>query len=107
MLIQKPKETTEWLNRFLIHPLSNKLVRYLVNTRVTPNHLSLLGLVYAIMGAYALYYAVDSKFCFILSLLFFFLRMICDASDGQLARAKKQSSEWGTIIDGIPYTNEF
>lgn len=99
--IRKPKETTEWINRFLIHPLSMHLVHFLIPTKITPNQLSLFGLFQVMVGGYCLLQAASSSFCFALSFFFFAGRMICDAADGQLARARQTSSELGTIIDGL------
>ncbi|MCA0403740.1 MAG: CDP-alcohol phosphatidyltransferase family protein [Proteobacteria bacterium] len=101
VLVKKPKEITEWLNRFFIHPLSYFLVGHIKKTAILPNHLSFLGVLSSLVAAFCLYQAYYSGFFFILSLMFFGLRMIFDAADGQLARAKNLCSENGAIIDGI------
>ncbi|HAT8606382.1 CDP-alcohol phosphatidyltransferase family protein [Legionella pneumophila] len=101
LFIRKPKETTEWINRFFIHPVSMHLVRFILPTKITPNQLSLLGLFHVLAGGYCLLRATSSYFYFFLSFLFFSGRMVCDAGDGQLARFRNTSSERGTMIDGL------
>ncbi|WED42821.1 CDP-alcohol phosphatidyltransferase family protein [Legionella cardiaca] len=101
MQIRKPKETTEWLNRFIIHPLSYRLVRLLESTIVTPNFLSFFGLLSAFLGGCSLLLAQTSLTYLLLAMFCFLCRMIFDAADGQLARAKNKSSTKGTLIDGL------
>lgn len=99
--VRKPKETTEWLNRIIIHPLSYRVTSALLYSQITPNQLSFLGLISSIIGSYFLYLSSINYKYVIATLLCFFFRMIADASDGQLARSKRICSDSGATLDGI------
>lgn len=93
----KPSETEEWVNSWLFRPLSFVLFVYpLRKTRVTPNMLTLLSLLFGLASGITLWIeAYLPAFVFILIMIFL------DCSDGQLARLTKKTSVLGKTLDVI------
>lgn len=101
----RPLEIEEPLNRRLIHPLSRRLVTLLIPTGITPNAVSVFGVVAA--GAAAAAYAA-TPFGLVAwpigALVGFALHLgwhVLDGADGDLARRTGRSSPSGEIVDGI------
>ncbi|MBV9034729.1 MAG: CDP-alcohol phosphatidyltransferase family protein, partial [Acidobacteriaceae bacterium] len=82
-------------NRRLCRPF----VRLLTHTRVTPNALTLAGLLVAILGA--LLFARGSYANYIGGALLFFVSGLFDEMDGMLARIKFRESAFGTWFEGF------
>lgn len=81
-------------NRRLCRPL----VRFLTHTAVSPNAVTLVGLIVAMLSAY--YFSRGSYLSSILGALLFFLSGLCDEIDGMLARIKFTDSAFGTWFEG-------
>lgn len=84
------------LNRFYRYPLCNLLVRPLVNTPLTPDHVTGLHLGIAALAAWHV-----SQGDLLLGAVFYEMRNILDCLDGVLARAKKSFSLHGAVIDEL------
>jgi phosphatidylglycerophosphate synthase len=82
-------------NRRLCRPF----VRRLSHTRVTPNAITLAGLLVAILGA--LLFARGSYVNYLGGALLFFVSGLFDEMDGMLARIKFQESTFGTWFEGF------
>jgi phosphatidylglycerophosphate synthase len=82
-------------NRLLCRPA----VRMLTHTPVTPNWVTLGGLVVAI--AAALMYAQGHYAAYVTGALLFFLSGLFDEADGMLARIKFRESVFGTWFEGF------
>lgn len=82
-------------NRRLCRPF----VRLLTHTQVTPNLITLAGLVVAILGA--LLFARGSYVNYLGGALLFFVSGLFDEMDGMLARIKFQESTFGTWFEGF------
>jgi phosphatidylglycerophosphate synthase len=82
-------------NRRLCRPL----VRLLTHTRVTPNLITLAGLLVAIFGA--LLFARGSYVNYVGGALLFFVSGLFDEMDGMLARIKFRESAFGTWFEGF------
>ena len=74
-------------------------VRFLSHTGVTPNALTLAGLVVAISGAFL--YARGSYASYVAGALLFFLSGLFDEMDGMMARIKFLESAFGTWFEGF------
>jgi len=81
-------------NRFLCRPV----VRLLTHTRVTPNAVTVAGLVIGIVSA--LLYARGTYAYYVCGGLLFFLSGLVDEMDGMLARLKFKESAFGTWFEG-------
>ena len=96
----RPLEIEEALNRWLVHPTSAALVDLLIPTGVTPNMVSVIGVV--MMGlACACYALLAWPWGPLAGLVFHFGWHVFDGADGQLARRTGKSSPVGEIVDGI------
>jgi phosphatidylglycerophosphate synthase len=106
----RPMEIEEPLNRRVIHPLSRRLVTLLIPTGLTPNAVSILGVLAAVAAAaaYALVvWPVEVLPGAVLNLgafVGFILHLgwhVLDGADGDLARRTGKSSPSGEVVDGI------
>jgi phosphatidylglycerophosphate synthase len=75
---------------------ANFFVKFLVNTPVTPIHVTL---VFGICGILAIFSILNSYY--ILAALLLILKSIIDAMDGELARLKKTPSYSGRYLDSV------
>lgn len=82
-------------NRRLCRPV----VRFLTHTRVTPNALTLAGLLVAVHGA--LMFARKSYANYVGGALLFFVSGLFDEMDGMIARIKFRESAFGTWFEGL------
>ena len=82
-------------NRSLCRPV----VRLLAHTRVTPNALTIAGLIAAIFGA--LMFARGSYTSSVAGALLFFVSGLFDEMDGMIARLKFRESAFGTWFEGF------
>jgi len=96
----RPAELEDWLNARLYHPLSGRLARVLVPTRVTPDMVSAAGAL-AIMLAAAAYGALAWPWGVMLGLALHMGWHVLDGADGDLARLVGRSSPHGELVDGI------
>jgi phosphatidylglycerophosphate synthase len=82
-------------NRWLCRPA----VRWLSRTPVTPNGLTLAGLVVAIVGAF--FFARGTYAFAVIGALLFFISGLFDEMDGMMARIKFRESPFGTWFEGF------
>ena len=100
VLLGRPSELEDGLNRFVFHPLAARLARLLRPTRISPNAVSVLSMlfVWAAAGAYiGLAWPQGALIGFSLHLLWH----VVDGADGDLARLTGRSSPTGELVDGI------
>jgi phosphatidylglycerophosphate synthase len=98
--IRRTTEIEEITNLYLIHPLAGRLVPIFARLRVTPNAVSIMGMLLGILSAVAYYRYWDLRF----ALTGFALMIawhVLDGADGQLARFTQSYSYFGKVIDGI------
>lgn len=82
-----------------IHKFSRVLVQPLVDTPVTPNHLTTARLVFGVAAAVC--FALDDTTWNWIGTLSFVISMVLDRADGELARLSGKSSRFGAIYDLI------
>lgn len=82
-------------NRRLCRPL----VRWLANSPVTPNMVSLSGLPLLALSAY--WYAQGYWGAYVVGALLYFLALLTDEMDGMLARTTFQESPFGYHVDAV------
>lgn len=80
-----------------LHRITRRLVRPLVNTPVTPNHLTTGRLLTALVAAAC--FALDTPAGNVAGALLFLVSMLLDRADGELARLQKSSSRFGALYD--------
>jgi len=97
---RRTTEIEEITNLYLIHPLASRLVPIFAQLHVTPNAVSILGMSFGILSAFAYYRYWDPRF----ALAGFALMIawhVMDGADGQLARYTQSYSYFGKMLDGI------
>jgi phosphatidylglycerophosphate synthase len=91
----------EFYSRHFSGRLSPFVAAALFNTKVTPNHLTLLMIPSGFIGA-ALF-MTGEPWGFFLGGLFFVLLNILDAADGELARYRNTTSLFGDYLDRVAH----
>lgn len=81
------------LNRALSRPLSRMLLRF----PLTPNHVTLLSLLAALLAGFA--FSRGSYAAGLVGALLFQLAAVLDCCDGEVARVKYQESALGDVLD--------
>ena len=93
------KPTGGVLDRHLMRPVSLQLTRQLLPTRVTPNAVTWLSLILALVAAGLISFE-DPLLYVGGAVLHFFVRIV-DCVDGELARLRYQGSDFGQFLDTI------
>ncbi len=86
------KRPADVVEKYLAPPLENWLVRTLCDTAVTPNHVTLLSIAFALASASLFYQAL-----FFLAVFFALVAVVLDGVDGKLARVKLMTSPLGKL----------
>ena len=98
--IRRTIEIEEITNLHFIHPLAARLVPIFARLRVTPNAVSIMGMLFGILSAVAYYRYWDLR-CAITGFALMIAWHVMDGADGQLARFTQSYSYFGKVIDGI------
>jgi phosphatidylglycerophosphate synthase len=93
-------EIEEITNLYLIHPLAGRLVPIFAQLHVTPNAVSIVGMMCGILSAFAYYRYWDPRFA-IAGFALMIAWHVMDGADGQLARYTQSYSYFGKMLDGI------
>jgi len=94
----KPFDVEELPDIYLNRRLAAPIVKLLLNTKVTPNQVTVVSLVIGISAALLL---LINNISPLYSALLIYLALILDCVDGQLARVRDQESLSGKILDGL------
>jgi CDP-diacylglycerol--serine O-phosphatidyltransferase len=98
--MRRTTEIEEITNLYFIHPLAGLLVPIFARLGITPNAVSIMGMLFGILASFAYYRYAELRFAiagFILMLAWH----VMDGADGQLARFTKSYSYFGKMLDGI------
>src|SRR5580658_1772274 len=98
--IRRTTEIEEITNLYLIHPLAGLLVPLFARLRITPNVVSIAGMLFGILAAFAYYHYTDVRFA-ITGFVLMIAWHVMDGADGQLARFTHPYSYFGKVLDGI------
>jgi len=85
--------------RYLNRPISVRISRYLVQRDVTPNQISLFSFLCSLLAAGL--FALGGYFALLLGGVLAQFASIIDGCDGEVARLKYQSSEFGGWFDAV------
>ncbi len=80
--------------RSKIKPLQNFLAWPFIKLNISPNTISLIGLLFALIGAYFI-----TQQNWFLGFVFFLIAPVMDLIDGTVARALKKTSNWGNYFE--------
>ena len=98
--VRRTSEIEETTNLYIIHPIANRLTLLFAKVGITPNMVSMAGMLFGVLAGFAYYRYEDARWAtagFILMIAWH----VMDGADGQLARLTNAQSEAGKILDGI------
>lgn len=91
------KETDGFMAKHVERPISIAISRWLAETSITPNQMTLISVGVGLVGA-PFFLSAEPVWQTIGALLFL-AHSILDGCDGELARLKFQESRWGGLLD--------
>jgi phosphatidylserine synthase len=98
--VRRASEIEEITNLLVIHPISSFLTPRFARLGITPNAVSLAGMGFGILAAFAYYHYRDLRWA-VAGFLLMIAWHVMDGADGQLARLTNAQSELGKVLDGI------
>jgi len=98
--IRRTTEIEEITNLYFIHPLASRFVPFFARIGLTPNAVSITGMLFGILSAFAYYRYSDIRFA-ITGFALMIAWHVMDGADGQLARLTHSHSYFGKVLDGI------
>ena len=98
-LVANSGKSTDGIYSSFNRKLCRPFVRALTHTRITPNVVTLAGLLVALISA--LMYSRGSYLCYVAGAILFFVSGLIDEMDGMLARIKFRESAFGTWFEGF------
>lgn len=100
----KPDSAEEFFDIYFYRPIAFLFIKLIAKTNVSPNTVTVLGMIWGILAGYLL--SKGTTYGFFYGALIYQFANIFDCADGQLARLKKNYSELGRILDGfVDYFN--
>ena len=100
MLIQQLRKNTDGpISRILNRPISIKISKLLLKTKITPNQISLVGFITAFFGA--LFFYVGEYIFLVIGGILVQLSSIIDGCDGEVARLKLIQTKYGGWFDAV------
>jgi phosphatidylglycerophosphate synthase len=95
----KSRETEETLDIYFYRPLGYFIALLSKKIGLTPNMISILGLISGVIAGHLFYY--DNLNLNIWGVILLIISETLDSTDGQLARMTKRYSKTGRILDGV------
>jgi hypothetical protein len=92
-------EVEEAFDLYFYRPLAFLLVKGIYNTNITPNQLTVISMVFGVLGGFS--YSFGNHNAYMVGAVLYLLYNVVDCSDGQLARMKKNGTTVGRILDGV------
>ena len=89
----------EYIDLFIYRPIAFLLIKSVYRTRITPDHLTITAMLAGITSG--VMFSFGTRPTCIAGGVLYFLFIVLDCSDGQLARLKGNGSPVGRILDGI------
>jgi phosphatidylglycerophosphate synthase len=98
-LATKGDEVEEWVDLRFFRPIGARIARRLVRTRVTADQVTLVSLIIGLAAGHLFVYA--NPWLNALGFVLFIVSDLFDSADGQLARFRGTSTQFGRALDGI------
>jgi len=95
----KKIEVEELFDLYFYRPLAFLLVKAIYSTNITPNQLTVISMIFGVLGGIC--YSFGTHKAFMFGAVLYLLYNVVDCSDGQLARLKKNGTTIGRILDGV------
>jgi hypothetical protein len=96
----RPAELQDPLNRFVYHPLAARLARLLARGPISPNAVSVAGML-LVWGAALAYTRLDWPVAVLCGFALHLSWHVVDGADGDLARLTGKASPTGELVDGV------
>ncbi len=93
------EDLVEPVNRYINNTIAAAIVKFLKQTPITPNQVTYASIFIGLISAYR--FSLGTGLSMVQGGLLLEGVLILDCVDGQLARAKGCSSDWGRLLDGI------
>ena len=87
------------VSRYLNRPLSIRLTRLLLNTKIAPNHISIFAFILGLLGAG--FFFLGGYINLIIGGILAQIASVIDGCDGEIARLKFKASEFGGWFDAV------
>ena len=87
------------VSRYLNRPISIRISKYLLKKSITPNQISLFSFIFSMMGA--LFFFLGGYANLLVGGILAQIASIIDGCDGEIARLKFQTSEFGGWYDAV------
>jgi hypothetical protein len=97
-LAHKGEAIEEWIDLRFFRPAGLRLARALAPTAVTPNQVTVWGMLVGVLAGHLFYY--NSRTVNLVGVALFIVSDVFDSADGQLARMRGTSSRLGRLLDG-------
>jgi len=95
----KGQEVEEWVDLRFFRPIGIRIARALAPTSVSPDQVTLWSLIVGLAAGHCFVYA--SPWINLLGFALFIVSDLFDSADGQLARLRGTSTQFGRILDGL------
>ena len=100
LLISNLKKASDGpVSRYLNRPLSIRLTILLLNTKIAPNHISILAFILGVLGAG--FFFLGGYINLIIGGILGQIGSVIDGCDGEIARLKFKASEFGGWFDAV------
>jgi len=100
LICNKLKKNTDGpVSKILNRPISLRITKLLLKTRITPNQISILSTVIGLVGAS--FFFNGEYFYLILGGIIIHIHSIVDGCDGEVARLKLRQSKYGGWLDSV------
>ena len=100
LLISNLKKASDGpVSRYLNRPLSTLLTRLLLNTNITPNHISIISFILSILGA--VFFFLEGYINLMIGGILAQISSVIDGCDGEIARLKFKVTEFGGWFDAV------
>ena len=100
LLISNLKKISDGpVSRYLNRPLSIRLTRLLLNTKIAPNHISIFAFILGLLGAG--FFFLGGYINLFIGGILAQIASVIDGCDGEIARLKFKASEFGGWFDAV------
>jgi len=100
ILLDNLKKTSDGpVSRHLNRPISTRISKYLLKKRITPNQISFFSFILSVIGA--LFFSLGGYVNLLIGGILAQVSSVIDGCDGEIARLKFQTSEFGGWYDAV------
>ena len=102
-LAQKGRETEiyhmNWFDKYISRKISIYITKLFLKAGISANQATVIDFLLVIIGG--VFFIFTSPIYWLTGILFFFLYLLVDCVDGEIARYSKSSSQFGSFLGGV------